>query len=232
MAGRDELLKSHYLFKDLAPSSIERIAALGVTRTLGANQPLFSKGDEGDALYGVLHGRIRISAVAPSGKEVILNVINPGEIFAEIALLDGGPRTADASAMEATELLQIHRRDFLQFLESEPRVASHLLKLVCDRMRVMNEMLEDSAFLSLPSRLAKRVLNLSRHQSEERDPSQPLQFKISQSELGQMMGVSRESINKYLQAWRRAGWIELSRGKITLLNVPALENFIEEDAFE
>lgn len=225
-----DMFVSHSLFRDLDSEVITEIAALGSLRKLDTNQLLFSKGDDGDALYGVVRGRIRISNYAPDGREMVINVIEPGELFGEIALLDGGPRTADATAMDATELLQVLRADFVTFLESRPAVASHFIKLVCERLRATTEMLEDSAFLNLSARLAKRLVRLAESSREQTHKDGPLELKISQSDLGQLMGVSRESINKSLQGWRRDNLIELSRGKITILDVDGLEELIEEDA--
>ena len=145
------------------PDVIERISALGTTVELAGNQVLFLKGDEGDALYGVLDGRIRISSGDADGKEIILNIIDPGDIFGEIALLDGKPRTADASAMAASQLFRVQRSDFLGLMAAEPRLTQHLLEMVCDRIRKTSEMLEDSAFLDLPARLAKRLLSLAKY---------------------------------------------------------------------
>ncbi len=154
---KQTLLNTNYLFRDLEPAVVERIAALGVTRGIGADEVLFQKGDPGDALYGVLSGRIRISTNTPGGKEIIFAIMDPGEVFGEIALLDGMARTADASAIGPSKLLMIHRRDFLDFLEREPRLAIHLLRLLCERLRHTDELVEDAAFLTLPARLAKRL---------------------------------------------------------------------------
>ncbi len=224
-----DLLKGNVLFRDLDPALIAPIAKLGVTRKLAANQCLFVKGDDGDALYGVLSGCIRISASAPTGKEINLNILYPGDMFGEIALLDGKKRTADATAMTPTELLCIQRRDFLNLLKEEPDLAIHLLYMVCDRVRKTSEIVEDTAFLSLGPRLAKRLLNLTKYanQLDSADTSDVL--KVSQSELGQMMGVSRESINKYLRNWTNEGWIALSRGKISILQAEALGQLIKDE---
>lgn len=224
------LLASHYLFRDLDPSVVARVADLGGTRRLKAEETLFLKGDEGDALYGVLSGRVRISTTAPGGKEIVLNVINPGDVFGEIALLDGGPRSADATAMTDTVLMSIVRRDFVGLMEREPRLSTHLLELVCARVRATSEMIEDSAFLSLPARLAKRLLALADLQGEA-GPGGP-SLRISQSDLAQMMGTSRESINKHLQRWRQEGWVDLGRQRITLTDTETLAELVESDGID
>lgn len=224
-----DLLARNFLFRNLDPDVIERISALGTTVELAGNQVLFLKGDEGDALYGVLDGRIRISSGDADGKEIILNIIDPGDIFGEIALLDGKPRTADASAMAASQLFRVQRSDFLGLMAAEPRLTQHLLEMVCDRIRKTSEMLEDSAFLDLPARLAKRLLSLAKYYGDSSQETALTGIQISQAELGQLMGTSRESINKHLQYWRGRGWITLGRGRVTIEAPGALENLAERD---
>ena len=224
-----DLLARNFLFRNLDPDVIERISALGTTVELAGNQVLFLKGDEGDALYGVLDGRIRISSGDADGKEIILNIIDPGDIFGEIALLDGKPRTADASAMAASQLFRVQRSDFLGLMAAEPRLTQHLLEMVCDRIRKTSEMLEDSAFLDLPARLAKRLLSLAKYYGDSSQETALTGIQISQAELGQLMGTSRESINKHLQYWRGRGWITLGRGRVTIEAPGALEKLVERD---
>lgn len=233
-AGIRELLTTNSLFRDLAEEVIDNIADLAVTRELTAGQILFSKGDPGDALYGVMSGRIRISAGAPSGKEVVLNTIEAGQVFGEIALLDGQPRTADAVAAVNSELMRIRRRDFTRYMESEPRLATHLLEMLCQRVRATSELVEDSAFLALPARLAKRLLGMSGYLGDPDGDMEEIDFdnvelKISQQELGQLMDSSREAVNKHLQNWRRRGWVELSRNRVTIVDAEALSDLVEQE---
>ena len=217
------------MVSDFDPDVIERIAALGTTVELAGNQVLFLKGDEGDALYDVLDGRIRISSGDAEGKEIILNIIDPGDIFGEIALLDGKRRTADSSAMAASQLFCVQRSDFLNLMATEPRLTQHLLEMVCDRIRKTSEMLEDSAFLDLPARLAKRLLSLAKNYCKADHDTALTGIQISQAELGQLMGTSRESITKHLQYWRGRGWVTLGRGRVTINAPGALKNLVERD---
>ncbi len=230
-AGIRQLLTTNSLFRDLADEVIGNIADMAVTRELAAGQLLFSKGDPGDALYGVMSGRIRISAGAPSGKEVVLNTIEIGQVFGEIALLDGRPRTADAVAAVNSELMRIRRRDFIRYMESEPRLATHLLEMLCQRVRATSELVEDSAFLALPARLAKRLLGMSGYPGGDMEEigSGDLELEISQQELGRLMDSSREAVNKHLQNWRRRGWVELSRNRVTIVDPQALSDLVERE---
>ena len=224
-----DLVAGTYLFGGLDPATRARVAALARVRRLDDGTLLFQKGDEGDALYGVLDGKIRITTSSPGGREVVLNILEPGEVFGEIALLDGLPRTADAMALGDTRLLTIRRGDLLALMESAPVLSIHLLGLLCQRLRLMSERIEDAAFLPLPARLAKRLLVLDRLYGEvQEDGSRRISLPISQSELGQLLGTSRESINKHLQAWRREGWIALERRHVVIRDVAALETVVSD----
>ncbi|OHC74520.1 MAG: hypothetical protein A3G18_11190 [Rhodospirillales bacterium RIFCSPLOWO2_12_FULL_58_28] len=228
--NKQELLSTHFLFRDMDAAVIERIAKLGVTRKLAANEVLFLKGDPGDALYGVLSGEIKVSISSPDGKEVILSILEPGGVFGEIALLDGMPRTANASAMQPTELFKIHRREFIEFLGGNPSLAAHLLKMVCARVRSSNEFVEDYVFLELSERLAKRLLSLCKFHSEHETDNKPVELRISQVELGQLMGTSREAVNRQLQQWRKLGWIEMNKGRVTIHSLNDLQKFVAAEA--
>ena len=155
------VLERNYLFQDLPTETIDSIAALASRRSFGKNKIIFSQGDPGDALYGVASGRVRISACGPDGREVFLNIMEPGDAFGEIAVVDGRPRTAGAVAIEPTTLIVIRRADFLAALERSPDLAMHLLQLFCQRLRWTSDLVEESAFLVGPARLAKRLLVLA-----------------------------------------------------------------------
>ena len=162
-----ELVAGNYLFRDLDPQTLGRVVDMAHTRRLADGEVLFLKGDEGEALYGLLAGKIRITTTSAGGKEVLLNILEPGEVFGEIALLDGLPRTADAAAQGEARLFVIRRGDFVALMEAEPALAVHLLELMCQRLRAMSERIEDAVFLALPARLAKRLLMLERHYGED-----------------------------------------------------------------
>jgi CRP/FNR family transcriptional regulator, cyclic AMP receptor protein len=206
------LLTKHPLFGELPTRAIEQIASYMTRRKVPRGKRIFAKGDPGNSLMGVLSGMVRISAESAAGKEVVLNVIRPGEIFGEIALLDGHPRTADAVAMTDCELMVIDRREFIAFLRNEPNVALKIIEILCSRLRWTSAQVEDMAFLGLADRLAKTILHLSGP-----DPSSA-KLPITQREIGQIIGMSRESTNKQLRAWARRKWVSLGRGCITILN--------------
>src|SRR5215813_7167526 len=131
------ILKMNPMFADLGPDELQRISSLCHTEHLTAGEVLFQKGDAGDALFGVRRGQIRIETGASDGSRLTLNFMGPGDLFGEVAVLDGQDRTADATAGEASELFVLRREDFLSFLEREPKVAVKLIELLCHRIRWM-----------------------------------------------------------------------------------------------
>jgi len=230
MVVRDKkaLLANSDLLAGLEEEMLDRLLSMTVTRKLAKNDTLFVKGDPGDSFFGVQEGKIKITTTSPNGKEVTLNIIEKGEFFGEIALLDGMARTADAIAMEKTEVLVIQRRDFIPFLEKNPKLCIQVMQLLCKRVRIASEMVEDAAFLPLDGRLAKRLLNLAELYGEDLETGGVLiGLNLPQQELARMMGTSRESVNKQLQVWRAKKWIELARGRVTIHDADALRDVLE-----
>lgn len=226
LAGKIMLQRSP-LFRGLSPPALERIAELAVRRGYQSDEVVFSQGDPGDALYGVVTGRIRISAGAPDGREIFLNIMEPGDTFGEIALLDGGTRTASAVATIASELVSIRREHFLGVLEREPRVALELLRLCGERLRWTSGQVEDAALLDAPARLAKRLLSLGELHGQK--AGNGVTLRISQEELANFLGISRQVVNQYLQGWKGRGWVDLGRGSVTVLNEAALKKAVQKD---
>lgn len=226
--NRSALLASHYMFKDLPPELIDRIAKLAVTKNIRPGETLFFKNDDGDALYGILDGRIRISTGTAGGQELVLNIIEKDEIFGEIALLDGKPRTADAIAITDCELMVIHRRDVKQLIEQETALAIHFLELAGERLRWLSDRIEDAAFLDVAARLAKQLLHMAEISGEQTSEGVIVKLQPSQAELGQMLGTSRISISKHLRRWRDRDWVSLRRGVVLIKDRESLQNIIED----
>jgi CRP/FNR family cyclic AMP-dependent transcriptional regulator len=208
------VLSMNPLFADLGPDALKRIAALCHTQHLTSGETLFQKGDEGKALFGIRRGQIRIEAGASDGTRLTLNFQGAGDLFGEIAVLDGRTRSADAVAAQATELFVVRREDLLAYLEREPKVAIRLIELLCARLRQVSERMEESMLQPLPVRMARRLCALAEDYGSE--------VHISQEQLGVYVGAARESINRQLQQWRRDGILELKRGRIELLNLNRL----------
>ena len=224
---RLSLLRSHPLFRDLPPAVIEHLGSYMKTRRVARGTTIFAKGDPGSGLMGVLAGAVKVSVASADGKDIVLNVFREGDIFGEIALLDGRPRTADATAMSDCELIVIERRDFVPFLSSQPDVMLKFIEILCSRLRRTSEQVQDITFLNLPTRLAKTLLQLTGGVQGSATPSKAT---ITQREISQMIGMSRESTNKQLRAWAKRGWIRLERGGVGVLALDKLAAIAAEGA--
>ena len=174
------VLRAHPFFKDVSDTIIDMLAMRAVTRHVKKGTLLFRKGDAGPRLFAVCAGTVRISAPSEEGKDTIFRLIPAGEIFGEIAFLDGGERTADAATAEDSELMMIERRDFVPLLERSPELATRLIEILCQRLRRTSEQVEDLMFMSLPARLAKTVLRLANLDGTE---NKTVQFAMTQREL-------------------------------------------------
>ncbi len=219
------LIRNHPFFKGLNEDIISQLVAHTVTRKVKKNTVLFRKGDVGTTLYVVSAGVVRITSPSGQGNEAVLNLIVPGEIFGEIAFLDGGQRTADAIMAEAGELVVIERRDFMPLLEAYPELSTRLLKILCGRLRKTSEQVEDIIFLDLPIRLAKAVLYLHR----QAPGSASGEIRITQRELSQMVGASREGTNRELRNWEQRRWLKLKRAGLVVLAPEALTRLIAKE---
>jgi CRP/FNR family transcriptional regulator, cyclic AMP receptor protein len=219
-------LRNHPIFREFPPAVIEHLGTYMTRRTVPQGAMIFAKGDPGTTLMAVLSGSVRICVPAGDGHEAVLNIIKPGQLFGEVALLDGRARTADAVAMTDCELMVIERRDFIPFLHCEPDVTLKLIEILCARIRRTSAQVEDVMYLSLSARLAKTLLELS---GDVEASTTQRKVRITQRELGNIIGMSRESTNKHLRAWQNRNWIRLERGGIALVNPAALVKLMRED---
>jgi CRP/FNR family cyclic AMP-dependent transcriptional regulator len=215
-AEKSGMLRGHRLFRELEPEVCVRLATQAKMKEYTEGATIFAKGDPGNCLFALWRGRIDIVNTSYDGKRVFLNRIEEGEIFGEIALLDGQPRTADAIAMVDCCLMIIERREFLHLLRANPDLAIRMLEIICGRLRRTTEQVEDLMFLDLRSRVAKTILRLWRSKGGAEAIS------ISQAELSQIVGLSREMINRQLQLWVRDGSIKLERRRLIVLRPNAL----------
>jgi CRP-like cAMP-binding protein len=216
------ILRAHPLFGKLGPDAIDRLASYSRTKAATAGTTIFTKGDPGDCLFAVCAGTIKISNRSSEGKDAVFNLINAGDIFGEVALLDGHERTADAQAITDCELMVIDRRDFLPMIADQPGLALKLIELLCARLRHTSEQMQDIMFLDLPGRLAKTLLWLAANAKS------PPKLSITQREIGQIIGMTRESTNKQLRAWEERKWVKLERGGIIVLSPDSLAAIASE----
>lgn len=220
-----DFLRGHPAFRLLAANILEQMRSYAIRKRVPRGTMIFAKGDAGSGLMAVLEGSVRISVPTLNGHEIVLSQVSRGEVFGEMAVIDGQPRSANATAIENCELMVIDRRNFLPVMHRHPEVAVKLLELLSARLRRSNEQVEDVMFASLPVRLARAVLKLARV-AECGD--RLMRLAITQRELSQMIGVSRESTNKQLRTWQKRGWIRLDHAAITVLNAGALSRIEEE----
>jgi CRP/FNR family cyclic AMP-dependent transcriptional regulator len=216
------LLANAPLFGRLEPDELDRLVAYMRLARHPARTVLFRKGDPGSNMMVVVRGRVKVCSHSEDGKELVLNLINAGEVVGEIALLDGADRTADAVTLTETELLVLERRDFIPFLQSHPDACMRLFAVLCERLRKTSELLEEALFLEGSSRLAKRFVYLAEVFGKPVPGGVRIDIQLSQQQLGNMVGMSRESMNKQLKLWRQDGLIRTEDGHYVLTDLDAL----------
>lgn len=219
---KQAILRAHPLFGPLGADAITRLASYAHTKSFVSGARIFEKGDPGTSLFAVCSGTVKISNQSTGGKDAVFNLIPAGGIFGEIALLDGQARTADAFALTNCELMVIDRRDFVPLVSQNPEIALKLIEILCQRIRRTSEQVEDVTFLDLPGRLAKTLLRLSADSG-----TQTRKVSITQREIGQIIGMSRESTNKQLREWEENKWVKLERGGVVVLDRRPLVEIVE-----
>lgn len=211
IVNRSSLLNGHPLFRGLGAEVRAHLGAYATTRNVGRDNVIFSKGDPGTCLFVVGSGVVKVTTPSADGKNAALNLIREGEIFGEIALLDGRPRTANAIAHTDCQLLIIERCDFIPLLRSQPDITIRLVEILCSRLRRTTEHVEELMFLDSTARLAKILCRLAKSAEHKGIVA------ITQSGLSSMVGLSRGLINKQLGVWTRGKLIKLERRRIIVL---------------
>ncbi|MGI9369995.1 MAG: Crp/Fnr family transcriptional regulator [Ruegeria sp.] len=191
---------------------------------LKRGEVLFEQGDEGDALYAILDGALEVSFLAMSGRKLSLDMMRPGEVFGEIALFDSGPRTATVLAAEDSQVLRVRRNDVMQQIKIHPDFAVDLIRLAGLRMRWMGSQLNEQVFLPMPVRLARKLLHLA---GPHKEPS--TRIMLSQSELAEFVGATREAVSKTISTWKRANVVEASRGGLMIHDFDALRELADSE---
>ena len=216
-------LREHDLLGAIDPGDLDALLARAHSRRYDDGTLLFQKGDPGNSLFVIQKGSIKVFALSDSGREILLNVMAEGEVFGEIALLDGRPRTADAETIGATRLLEIQRRDVLPLVQERPELALRMIEILCARLRWVSENYEDSMLLHFPQRLAKKLLLLAETFGETVNDDEAIDIQISQQDLANMLGVSRQVVNKQLGEWHTAEIVTSRRGHLLLQDPAHLE---------
>ena len=212
---------------DVLPEAELRELSTRVHRTKhSSGDTIFRKHDAGSGMMVLVSGRVKITSVGSSGTEIMLNIIDPGQVFGEIALLDGEPRSADAVAEAPTEIITLLRRDFLPILARHPEAALEMMTVLCSRIRQTTAFVEDAVLLDVPTRLLHRLKSLADQYGRDDEKGVYINHKLSQQGLGDSVGLTRVSINRQLGAWRQAGFIETGKGWIRVLDFEALEDHV------
>jgi CRP/FNR family transcriptional regulator, cyclic AMP receptor protein len=219
------ILCGHPIFGRLGQEMLDRLSSHAIRQTVKRGTPIFTKGAPGTSLFAVCSGTVKIGTSSPDGRGALFNLITDGAIFGEIALLDGLPRTADATAITDCELMVIERRDFIPLIHERPELALKLIEVLCGRLRQTTGQLEDVMFLNLPGRLAKTLLHLM---NKSRPTPNGRKIALTQRDLSEIIGISRESTNKQLSLWQQRKWILLERRGIVILAPDALAAIAEE----
>ena len=220
---RRGLLQKVALFSGLAPERLEALTEVTTTKRLAAREELFHKGDAAAQVYVVASGRLKVVTTSSEGDEVLFAILDEGEVVGELPMLTGGRRTASVVALEPCELLALARRDFLRFLREQPEAAVELMVVLAERLVRISEFAEDALFLALPARLAKKLLHLAERYGVDGGEGTRIDLRLSQGELADLVGTTRESVNKQIRAWTEDGVLRMERGEVTILDAERLE---------
>ncbi len=213
-----QLLGQVPIFENLQGEELEHLSTLLRPRRYARGEVIFHQGDVGTALYIVRKGQVAIRLSAPDGKEVTLSLLDRGDFFGELALLDEEPRSTDAVAREETDLLSLQREDFRHFLGARPQVALGLLSALSRLVRRVTQLVHDATFLDARERLVRVLLDLARTQGQSGAEGVTLAPRLTQSELANLCGLTRESTNKWLRFYVREGLLSYEGGQITLVH--------------
>ena len=222
-----KLLGDSLLFRKLAPSERSALIARAHIRNFAAGDTVFLMGSLHDSMMAIINGEVKISMASQDGKEVVLAILRAGEVFGEIAMLDGKPRSADVEALTECSLAVLGRRDVLAALGGNQAAWLGLIEVLCSRLRQTDDHLVEVALLGLPVRLAKVLLRMIDERGNRAKIAAAADIRRSQSELANMVGAARENVNKCLQEWQRAGIIRMEKRIITIAERTKLEAIAE-----
>jgi CRP/FNR family cyclic AMP-dependent transcriptional regulator len=226
-ADKRTMLRDHHLFGRLAPQQIDRLSACIVTMMVKRGTNIFAKGDPGSCLCAIGAGAVKIGAPLEDGKNGMYNVLRKGDVFGEVALLDGSQRTADAVTVTDCELYVLHRRDLMALMRDDPEIAFRLIEILCSHLRRATEQGEEIMFLDLPSRLAGALMRLA---DADTAGMQERKISITQSDLGNTVGMSRGSTNRQLRIWENKKLVRLERNAVVILAPDRLAAIADDGA--
>lgn len=219
MDETNEVLRKAPLFEALDEDGAAALRASVSEVRLGRGQTLFSEGDEGDRLYVILSGKVKLTRAAVDGRENLLSVLGPSEMFGELSLFDPRPRTASAVAVTDAVLAGLGHDDLRPFIAQQPQVSLQLLKALANRLRRTNDVMSDLVFTDVPGRVAGQLLDLADRFGKEGEDGLHVHHDLTQEELAQLVGASRETVNKALAEFALRGWLRIEAKAVVLLDV-------------
>jgi CRP/FNR family transcriptional regulator, cyclic AMP receptor protein len=222
MNQTDDVLKETPLFEALSDEDASALRAGIIQVNLDRGERLFSEGDAGDKLYIILEGKIKLTKAAPDGRENLLSVHGPGEMFGELSLFDPIPRTSSATAVTSARLAGLAHDDLRTWLSTRPEVAMHLLQALAQRLRRINDVKADLVFTDVPGRVAKALLDLADRFGVQTPEGVQVNHDLTQEELAQLVGASRETVNKALADFTARGWIQLAAKSVLVTDTDRL----------
>lgn len=225
------VVSSHFLFRKFSPAEIDRILAFARERRFSDKESIFCKGAEGASMMIVLQGRVMVSLTSDKGKEITLNYIEAGGILGEISLLDGRERSANATALGACTLLFIDRSEFIPFLRANADLAVEIVMVLCEKLRNTSDLVGNIGLLPVPVRLAHLLAKLAQSDTGHISPGTTVSLSLSQQEMGNLIGTSRESVNRTLALWQADGWIGCQQDRLVILKPNKLREVISETVF-
>jgi CRP/FNR family transcriptional regulator, cyclic AMP receptor protein len=222
MGHTDDVLSETPLFEALNEQDATALRADIIDVQLDRGERLFAEGDSGDKLYIILSGKIKLTKAAPDGRENLLSVHGPGEMFGELSLFDPIPRTSSATAVTSARLAALAHDDLRTWLSTRPEIAMHLLQALAQRLRRINEVKADLVFTDVPGRVAKALLDLADRFGVQTPEGVQVNHDLTQEELAQLVGASRETVNKALADFTARGWIQLAAKSVLVTDTDRL----------
>lgn len=210
------LLASVPLFASAKPAHLAELSSKLALRSYRRGETIFHKDDPGFTIYIIKSGQVKITTSSPDGEEMILAVLTDTDFFGELSLLDGRPRSASAKAMQATECLTLHRDDLLDVISRHPELVGDILTALSERLRHTDLLLEDSIFLDLPARLAKRLLEMAERHGVETDDGVLIDLRLTQQDLASVVGASRVAVNRMLGLFQDKGLLRIDKQRICI----------------
>nr|WP_218936460.1 Crp/Fnr family transcriptional regulator [Actinomadura citrea] len=210
------------LFEALDEQGAKALRANVTEVRLARGQTLFNEGETGDRLYVVLEGKIKLTRTAPDGRENLLSVLGPSEMFGELSLFDPRPRTASAIAVTECRLAGLGHDDLRPWLTGHPEVAVQLLRALAQRLRKTNDVMADLVFTDVPGRVAKALLDLAERFGQPSESGLHVHHDLTQEELAQLVGASRETVNKALADFAQRNWLRIEARAVVILDIERL----------